>query len=139
MPGPDFMTRAFISQLAYGAHIINVGSRNGHTPVVGRSAYGVGKAGLSMLIKCMALELWDRGIRVNEFIPGPTATRILPWVAHIEDEDEIAQQLANLPSPENPSETAKTAEAVAKHMLWLAETPPGGPTGQIYSLMRRPI
>ena len=57
----------------------------------------------------------------------------------VEDEDEIAQQLANLPSPENPSETAKTAEAVAKHMLWLAETPPGGPTGQIYSLMRRPI
>ena len=137
--GPSFVSRAFIPHLADGARVVNFGSGNGHTPVAGRSAYGVGKAGLSMLTKCMALELWDRGIEVNEFIPGPTATVMLPWATHLDDEDEIARQFADLPSPENPSERAKTPAAAAEHVLWMATRPPGGPTGQLYSLMRRPL
>ena len=137
--GPYFVSRAFIDQLAKGARVVNFGSGNGHKAVAGRSAYGVGKAGLSMLTKCMAVELWERGIEVNEFIPGPTATVMLPWATHLDDEEEIARQFGGLPSPENPSERAKAPAEAAEHVLWLATRPAGGPTGQLYSLMRRPV
>ena len=137
--GPYFVSRGFIPHLEDGARIVNFGSGNGHVPVTGRSAYGVGKAGLAMLTKCMALELWERGVEVNEFIPGPTATVMLPWATHLDDEDEITRQFVDRPSPENPSEWAKTPIEAAEHVLWMVTRPPGGPTGQLYSLMRRPI
>lgn len=60
--GPYFVSRGFIPLMTEGGRIVNFGSGNGHSVVAGRSAYGVGKAGLSMLTKCMAVELWDRGI-----------------------------------------------------------------------------
>jgi NAD(P)-dependent dehydrogenase (short-subunit alcohol dehydrogenase family) len=50
--------------------IVFIGSWAGHAPHPFIPAYSVAKAGLRMLCKCMALELADRGILVNEVAPG---------------------------------------------------------------------
>lgn len=50
--------------------IVIVGSWAGHAPHVDLVAYCAAKAGLRMLTQCLALELADKGILVNEIAPG---------------------------------------------------------------------
>ena len=51
--------------------IIAIGSGLGRRGRPGESAYASAKAGLSMLVRMLALELWQHNISVNELIPGP--------------------------------------------------------------------
>jgi 3-oxoacyl-[acyl-carrier protein] reductase len=111
-----------------GGRIINVGSGMGHRSGTGSSAYRVGKAGLWMLTCCLAEELWENGIEVNELIPGPVAT----------DATKKHFRVGGAP-PFAPSERVKTPEEVTPLALWLATQGPGGPTAQSFSLTRRPI
>lgn len=50
--------------------IVFVGSWAGHRPHPQIVAYSVAKAGLRMLMQCMAMELAPQGILVNEVAPG---------------------------------------------------------------------
>jgi NAD(P)-dependent dehydrogenase (short-subunit alcohol dehydrogenase family) len=50
--------------------IVVLGSWAGHRPHVHIPAYCVAKAGLRMLVQCMALEFAPHGILVNEVAPG---------------------------------------------------------------------
>ena len=111
-----------------GGKIINTGSGMGHSSGPGSSAYHVGKAGLWMLTRCLAEELWEHGIEVNELIPGPVATYLTQ-----------GRMQVGGPPPFAPSERVKPPEDVAPLALWLAAQPPGGPTAQSFSLTRRPI
>lgn len=111
-----------------GGRIINVGSGMGHVPGAGISAYHVGKTGLWMLTRCLSEEVWDKGIDVNELVPGPVAT----------DRITSRMQLGG-PPLFAPSERVKPPEDVVPLALWLATQPPGGPTAQSFSLARRPI
>ena len=54
--------------------IITVGSGIGHRGLPGSSAYACSKAGLWMLRRVLAQELWPFNISVNELIPGPVVT-----------------------------------------------------------------
>jgi 3-oxoacyl-[acyl-carrier protein] reductase len=56
--------------------IINIASLSGQRAGTGRAAYGVSKAGVSLLTKQMALELAPHGITVNEVVPGPVDTEM---------------------------------------------------------------
>ena len=53
--------------------IIAIGSGIGHRGRPGESAYASAKAGLSMLVRVLAQELWPHSISVNELIPGPSS------------------------------------------------------------------
>lgn len=55
-------------------NIINVSSILAIRPVAGEAVYSVAKAGLSHLSRILALELADRGIRVNALVPGYVVT-----------------------------------------------------------------
>ena len=107
-----------------GGRVINVGSGMGHRPTAGGSAYHVGKAGLWMLTRCLAEEVWQHNITVNELIPGPVATRITS---------------RDGPPPYAASEVIKEPDEVAPLALFLATQPDSGPTAQSFSLTRRPI
>ena len=53
-----------------GGSIITVASLNGTQPSAGMSAYCAAKAGVMMLTQVAAMELGERGIRVNSIAPG---------------------------------------------------------------------
>ena len=110
-----------------GGKIIAIGSGLGHRGRPGESAYAAAKAGLSMLMRVLAQELWPHSISVNELIPGPVLT------------ERVAQTFADRPDSvfRIDSEWIKTPEDVVPLALFLATQPEKGPTGQTFSLMRR--
>ncbi len=128
--GTYFCTRAALPHLkaAGNGKIINVGSGMGHQPRKGNSSYNAAKAGVWMLTRCLAMELWDDGIEVNELIPGPVYTELT---------SEIFPNGGAHPSIEG--EQVKLPEDIVPIAMFLATHPPGGPTGQTFSLARRPI
>lgn len=108
--------------------IVNVGSGTGYSPVTGTSAYGSAKAGVAHLTRVLAQEVWRHGIEVNELIPGPVATTLTEGNFTVGEAPKLS-----------PSERVKEPEEVAELVLWLASRAPGGPTGQMFSLARRPL
>ena len=113
---------------AGGGRVINVGSGMGHRPTPNSSAYHVGKAGMWMLTQCLAEEVWEHNITVNELIPGPVATHLTQ-----------GRMQVGGPPPFAPSEVIKAPEDVVPLALFLATQLDGGPTAQTFSLARRPI
>ena len=62
---------AHMAQEGQGGVILNISSVAGVVPTQWCASYGVSKAGINMLTRCMAGELQDHGIRVNCLAPGP--------------------------------------------------------------------
>ena len=127
--GVYYTTKAAIPHLKKrgAGKIIAVGSGLGRRGRPGGSSYASSKAGLSMLIRVLAQELWPHNISVNELIPGPVLT------------DLVAQSYAQDPRSvfQDDSEWVKTPEDVVPLALGIATQPEKGPTGQTFSLMRR--
>lgn len=130
--GAYYCIRAALPHLiaADDGKVINIGSGMGHTPRAGNSAYNVAKAGLWMLTRCLALEVWEQGVSVNEVIPGPVYTRLT---------EGYFQPPGQAAPPVAASERVKTPEECVPLVMFLATHPPGGPTGQSFSLARRPL
>jgi len=57
-----------------GGNIINISSQVGLNPGMRAGAYSISKAGIIMLTRQLALELADKGIRVNALAPGIVKT-----------------------------------------------------------------
>ena len=106
--------------------IITVGSGIGHRGHPGTSAYACSKAGLWMLTRVLAQELWPFNISVNELIPGPVMTAMSA---------QESTQSTRVSAIE--SEWVKTPDDVVPLALFLAMQPAKGPTAQSFSLMRR--
>ena len=107
-----------------GGKIITIGSGMGRRGAPGSSAYSVSKAGLWMLTRVLGQELRGDNISVNELIPGPVNTAMMPG-----------------PAARGPGtfdgEWFKEPEEVVPLALFLAGAPDGGQTAQSFSLMRR--
>jgi 3-oxoacyl-[acyl-carrier protein] reductase len=126
--GAYYCARAAIPALKRrgGGKIITVGSGLGHRGMAERSDYACAKAGLWMLTRVLAQELWPHRISVNELIPGPVVT------------DMASSQAARRQGVFGiESEWTKTPEEVVPLALFLATQPDIGPTAQSFSLMRR--
>ena len=108
-----------------GGKIITMGSGNGHRGKPRGSAYACSKAGLWMLTRVLAQEVWSYNISVNELVPGPVTTAMNP--------DKKGQPGSSVAD----SEWLKMPEDVVPLALFLATQPPVGPTAQSFSLMRR--
>ena len=109
-----------------GGKIITIGSGMGHRGAPGSSAYSASKAGLWMLTRVLGQELRGDNISVNELIPGPVNTAMMPGPA------------AREPGTFD-GEWFKEPEEVAPLALFLASAPDGGQTAQSFSLMRRDV
>ena len=96
-----------------GGSIVTIASTAAKIPLAGAAPYCASKAGVAMLTKVLALELADRGVRVNAVGPGYTAT---PMVAGLEA-DEHALDLA---MSITPMRRLGTPEEVASACLFLA-------------------
>lgn len=140
--GPYLVTRYLLEGLADGAKIINITSGKGFRAGENSSSYHVSKAGLNMLTEALANELWPRHIDVNLLIPGPVATsgfsRETP--GERSSPEEILERFSEELPPGLPSwERLKHPDEVADLALKMATQPLRGPTGQIFSLARRPL
>jgi NAD(P)-dependent dehydrogenase (short-subunit alcohol dehydrogenase family) len=105
--------------------IVFIGSWTGHAPHVHLAAYCAAKAGLRMIMQCLALELADKDILVNEVAPGyvdaglsaqffradpqlAEQSRAVVPVHRLIDVEEIASAVAYLCEPGHRNLTGNT-------------------------------
>lgn len=108
--------------------IITMGSGMGHKGRADNAPYSCSKAGLWMLTRVLAQELYPYNISVNELIPGPVITTM---------GNESKRDINSTFSIDG--EWIKTPEDVTSMALFLASLPMVGPTAQSFSLMRRDL
>jgi NAD(P)-dependent dehydrogenase (short-subunit alcohol dehydrogenase family) len=134
LKGMYLVTRAFVGGMNDGGKILNIGSGMGHeAPSPGDSSYRVAKAGVRLFTRVLATEIWERGIQVNEIVPGLVANGLDP-------EGKIEEmRTSGTPPRFAPSERLKHPDRVAELALWLATRGEDGPMGQSFSLARRPL
>lgn len=140
--GPYLITRQLIGAMRKGGKIINLTSGKGYAAGANSTAYHASKAALNMLTEGLANELWSRDIDVNSLVPGPTATATFDNAAPGEErtpEEILALGPESLPKGLPAWERVKHPDEVAALALQLASYPVGGPTGQVFSLARRPM
>ena len=140
--GPYLVTRHLVSVMSAGAKIMNLNSGKGFSVGQNSSSYHVSKAAFKMFTEALANELWDRQIEVNTIIPGPTATTTLSQQdpnSGVTTEDILDNFTKSPPAGLPAWERVKHPDEVAELALQLASYPIGGPTGQVFSLARRPL
>ncbi len=109
-----------------GASIVNIASVSGLRGNTGRAAYGASKGGVVTLSQVMAVELAERGIRVNVIAPGPVDT---PLVALIHDAEIGAAWNSAV-----PMSRYGTPEEIAGAALFLASDDAGYVTGHVLAV-----
>ena len=111
LTGPYLGIRAFAAQLIASGRgsIINVGSIAGLTGHMA-PAYSASKWGLRGLTKCAALELADRGVRVNAVHPGFVPTAI----------NEGSRDFTDSLARHTPMRRGATVQEIADVVVFLA-------------------
>jgi NAD(P)-dependent dehydrogenase (short-subunit alcohol dehydrogenase family) len=111
------------ARLGPGGTIVNVSSLNGVLPTAGLGAYVSSKAGVSALTRVAALELAERGVRVNAVCPGSIDTAITdsPDFAGVDWEAYLRAI---------PLRRRGTPEDVARAVLYLASEESAYVTGE---------
>jgi glucose 1-dehydrogenase len=89
--------------------VINISSVHETTPMPLSAPYSASKGGMEMLTKTMALEVADKGIRINGIAPGAIATMMNIDV--LEDEKKMKEEENKIPMHRmgEPPEIAKVA------------------------------
>ena len=119
------VARSMVERKVAGS-IINIGSASGIRGNAGRTAYGVGKAGIGMLTKIMAVELAANGIRTNAIAPGPIETPLATGAHSSAARDAWLNEL--------PIRRYGTPQEVAKVALFLASDDSSYVSGHILSV-----
>jgi 3-oxoacyl-[acyl-carrier protein] reductase len=116
LSGPFLCSRAAVPLMerAGGGSIVHITARTAHRPRKRGANYCAAKAGLSMLAKCMALELAP-AIRVNCVAPGTTDTSEVRERFDLDTQEGMARMLAPIALGRiaTPEEIAKLVAFVA--------------------------
>lgn len=109
-----------------GGSILYTASISGVAASQGDAHYGVSKAGIISLVKTMAIELVDRGIRVNAVSPGPLDTPLS--LALLGSEEALDRARNHWPMV--PMNRLGKAEEIAAAYAYLASADGAYTTGQ---------
>lgn len=104
-------------------NIVNIGSVNGVTVVVGQAVYAATKAGISQMTKSLAREWGKAGIRVNCIAPGSIPTSINAEIYADRDVERAMEQKI-------PIGRRGTTDEVADATLFIASEYASYITGQ---------
>ena len=114
-----------------GGVIINVSSEAGLVGIKGQVAYNVSKGGLIALTRGCAVDLAERGIRVNSVCPGTTETPLVQEaVSRAPDPAQARRQLEVV----RPLNRLGTPEEIGSAILYLASDEAAYATGSILSI-----
>ncbi len=114
-----------------GGVIINVSSEAGLVGIKGQVAYNVSKGGLIALTRGCAVDLAERGIRVNSVCPGTTETPLVQEVvSRAPDPAQARRQLEAV----RPLNRLGTPEEIGSAILYLASDEAAYATGSILSI-----
>ena len=105
------VTDVFAPLLRGGSAVVNVGSLTGQIGrFVGASVYGATKAGVAAYTTYLAVELAERGIRVNNVAPGVIRAPMSPSMAAVSGGEERSAADAILKRIGEPEEVAEVVE-----------------------------
>jgi NAD(P)-dependent dehydrogenase (short-subunit alcohol dehydrogenase family) len=114
--GTLFTVQKVLPLLNRGASVILAGSTAASKGTPAFGVYAASKAAVRSLGRTMAVELADRGIRVNILVPGPVETPGLTGLAPAGGESELLAQMADgvpMKRVADPSEIAATVAFLA--------------------------
>jgi NAD(P)-dependent dehydrogenase (short-subunit alcohol dehydrogenase family) len=115
------MTRAVVPHMTGGGSIVNVGTMSTRKPLRGEGGYAVAKAAMGCATQYLALELGEKGIRVNQaimgWLDGPGVRFYLKMTADQRgvSEQDIYDEIAS----RNPLNRIPADEACAGAILFL--------------------
>jgi len=114
-----------------GGVIINVASEAGLVGIYGQVAYNVSKGGLIALTRSCAVDLAEKGIRVNCVCPGTTDTPLVREAVSAASDPVAARRRLE---DSRPLKRLGTPEEIAAAILYLASDEAGYATGAILSV-----
>ncbi|WP_285040210.1 SDR family oxidoreductase [Plantibacter sp. LMC-P-059a] len=117
-----WITKAALAHLGAGASIVNTASLEAYKPSPDRLDYAATKAAINNLSKGLALQLADRGIRVNVVAPGPV------WTALQVSDGVSDEQMTNF-DDENTYQRAGQPAELAPAYVYLASAESGYVSG----------
>lgn len=103
--GYFFMAQAAVKHLTKGDAIINTGSIVGKSGIPILIDYSATKGAIHSFTKSLALNLGEKGIRVNCVVPGPVWTPNIPGTMPLEEIKKFGHEVA-LARPGQPEELA---------------------------------
>lgn len=103
--------------LERGGAIVNMASVLAYATMRGLTAYTASKAGIIGLTRAMALDLADRGVRVNCIVPGSVDT---PMMWEGKDRSEVPQSIQREAAEAVPMGRVAPPEEIATAVLFLA-------------------
>lgn len=111
--------------------IINVASEAGLVGIKNQVVYNVSKGGMIALTRSCAVDLAERGIRVNCVCPGTTATPLVhAAIQRVSDPTAARRALEQV----RPLNRLGTPEEIASAILYMASDDAGYATGAILSM-----
>jgi NAD(P)-dependent dehydrogenase (short-subunit alcohol dehydrogenase family) len=114
-----------------GGVVVNVASEAGLVGIKGQVAYNVSKAGMIALTRSCAVDLADRGVRVNCVCPGTTDTPLVREAVGRAPDPAVARRRLEEIRPLN---RLGTPDEIASAILYLASGEAGYATGAILSI-----
>lgn len=84
-----------------GGSVVCLSAINAHYPQKCMSVYAATKGALEMAVSSLAVELFEKKIRVNAVVPGPIATPMAASFSEVSGEESniVGQQLMALGEP----------------------------------------
>ncbi len=127
------MTRAVVPHMKDGGSIVNVGTMSTRKPMRGEGGYAVAKAAMGCATQYLALELGEKGIRVNQavlgWLDGPGVRFLLTMTA--EEKGITEQEVYDDIASRNPLNRIPPDEACAGAILYLLSSLASEVTGAV--------
>jgi len=117
------LSRAFAPMMEDGGSIVTMSYYGSQKAVPGYNVMGVAKAALEASVRYLAVDLGQRGVRVNAISAGAVNTLAARGVAHFRDLMKITAERSPLKRTVEPREVGDAALFLASHLS-------GGITGE---------